>query len=112
MIHVGSANRRVGPKIIAEIQRLARNVFFDEQLCPEIDPEVIDFRAASEFLTKRGNKPCRRQKGARKTHLAHDPANSLIYSGRLSNNQARVNSWRYTSTGKRWMMPLSLIVGP
>lgn len=36
--------------MIAEIRRLARNIFFDEQLCTEIDTEEIDFRAASELF--------------------------------------------------------------
>lgn len=34
----------------AELQRLARNSFFDEQPCPETSSEDIDFRAASEFF--------------------------------------------------------------
>jgi len=49
-IRLGSSNRRAGPEIIAEIQRLARNTFFDEQPCTEINSEGIDFRAASEFF--------------------------------------------------------------
>jgi len=51
-IRLGSTNRRAGPEIIAEIQRLSRNVFFDEQPCTEINSEDIDFRAASEFFTE------------------------------------------------------------
>ena len=49
-IRLGSTNRRAGPEMIAQIQRLARNTFFDEQPCTEIDSEAIDFRAASEFF--------------------------------------------------------------
>lgn len=49
-VRLGSTNRRAGPEIIAEIQRLARNSFFDEQPCTGINSEAIDFRAASEFF--------------------------------------------------------------
>jgi len=49
-IRLGSTNRRAGPEMIAEIQRLARNTFFDEEPCPGINSEAIDFRAASEFF--------------------------------------------------------------
>jgi len=51
-IRLGSTNRRAGPEIIAEIQRLAVNTFFDEQPCPEVDSEAVDFRAASEFFAQ------------------------------------------------------------
>lgn len=50
-IRLGSTNRRAGPEIISEIHRLARNTFFDEQPCTEINSEEIDFRAASEFFS-------------------------------------------------------------
>ena len=50
-IRLGSTNRRAGPEMIAELQRLARNTFFDEQPCSEISSEGIDFRAASEFFS-------------------------------------------------------------
>ncbi len=50
-IRLGSTNRRAGPEIIAEIQRLVRNVCFDESPCPETSSEAIDFRAASEFFS-------------------------------------------------------------
>lgn len=56
-IRLGSTNRRAGPEMIAELQRLARNIFFDEQPCSEINTEGIDFRAASElkrYLEKKG----------------------------------------------------------
>jgi len=49
-IRLGSTNRRAGPEMIAEIQRLARNIFFDEQPCTEMNSEGIDFRAASELF--------------------------------------------------------------
>ncbi|HDH57200.1 MAG TPA: hypothetical protein ENF16_01175 [Bacteroidetes bacterium] len=51
-IRLGSTNRRAGPEIIAEIQRLAINTFFDEQPCTEVNSEAIDFRAASEFFAQ------------------------------------------------------------
>jgi len=51
-VRLGSTNRRAGPEMIAEIQRLARNVFFDEQPCPEISSEEIDFRVASELFAE------------------------------------------------------------
>ena len=51
-IRLGSTNRRAGPEIIAEIQRAAVNTFFDEQPCPEINSEAVDFRAASEFFAQ------------------------------------------------------------
>lgn len=50
-IRLGSTNRRAGPELIAGIQRLAINTFFDEQPCTEINSEAIDFRAASEFFS-------------------------------------------------------------
>jgi len=50
-IRIGSTNRRAGPEMIAEIQRLARNTLFDEQPCSETSSEDIDFRAASEFFS-------------------------------------------------------------
>ena len=49
-IRLGSTNRRAGPELIAEIQRMTRNTFFDELPCPQINSEDIDFRAASEFF--------------------------------------------------------------
>jgi len=49
-VRLGSTNRRAGPELIAEIQRLARNVSFDEQPCSEMSSEDIDFRAASELF--------------------------------------------------------------
>jgi ATP-dependent DNA helicase RecG len=50
-IRLGSTNRAVGPDMIAEIRRLARNILFDEQPCSEISSEDIDFRAASELFS-------------------------------------------------------------
>lgn len=53
-VRLGSTNRRAGPEVIAEIRRLARNVAFDEQPCPEVNSEAIDFRAASELFSELG----------------------------------------------------------
>jgi ATP-dependent DNA helicase RecG len=51
-VRLGSTNRPAGPELVAEIRRLARNVFFDEQPCSETNSEDIDFRAASEFFAE------------------------------------------------------------
>lgn len=51
-VRLGSSNRPAGPEIIAEIRRLACNTFFDEQPCPSINSEDIDFRAASELFAQ------------------------------------------------------------
>jgi len=51
-VRLGSTNRRAGPELISAIQRLATNTFYDEQPCPEIDSEAIDFRVASEFFSR------------------------------------------------------------
>ncbi len=47
-VRVGSTNRRADAALIAEMQRFARGEAFDEQPMPDLDPEAIDFRAASE----------------------------------------------------------------
>jgi len=49
-VRLGSTNRRAGFEMIEAIRRLSRNISFDEQPCTEINPEDIDFRAASEFF--------------------------------------------------------------
>lgn len=51
-IRFGSTNRTAGPELIAGIQRLAVNTFFDEQPCTEVNSEAIDFRAASELFSR------------------------------------------------------------
>ncbi len=51
-VRLGSTNRRAGPELIAAIRLLATNKYFDEQPCPEIDSEAVDFRAASEFFSQ------------------------------------------------------------
>jgi predicted HTH transcriptional regulator len=47
-VRVGSTNRRADAALIAEMQRFSRGEVFDEQPMPDLDPEAIDFRAASE----------------------------------------------------------------
>jgi ATP-dependent DNA helicase RecG len=47
-IRVGSTNRRADPEMIEELRRFARGESFDEQPMPDLDSEVLDFRAASE----------------------------------------------------------------
>ena len=49
-IRLGSTNRPAGPELLAELQRLARNTFFDERPCSETSSDDIDVRAASEFF--------------------------------------------------------------
>lgn len=49
-VRLGSTNRPAGPELLAELQRLARNTFFDEQACADASLEDIDFRAASELF--------------------------------------------------------------
>jgi len=56
-VRLGSTNRRAGPELIAAIQRLAVNQFFDEQPCTELNSEAIDFRAASELFSQVSLKP-------------------------------------------------------
>ncbi len=51
-VRVGSTNRRADAELIAEFQRYSRGEAFDEQAMPELDSEVIDFRAASEFFAE------------------------------------------------------------
>jgi predicted HTH transcriptional regulator len=49
-VRLGSTNRPAGPELLAELQRLARNTFFDEQPCADVRSEDIDFRDASELF--------------------------------------------------------------
>lgn len=65
-VRLGSTNRPAGPELLAELQRLARNTFFDEQPCSEMSSEDIDFRAASELfaaVSKRLTPPKQRSVG-------------------------------------------------
>jgi len=49
-VRLGSTNRQAGPEMLAELQRLARNTFFDEQPCSKTSSDAIDVRAASELF--------------------------------------------------------------
>lgn len=49
-VRVGSTNRRADRELIRELQRFVRGETFDAQPMPELDPEALDFRAASEFF--------------------------------------------------------------
>jgi len=51
-VRVGSTNRRADAELIAEFKRFSRGESFDEQPMPELDPEDIDFRVASEFFAE------------------------------------------------------------
>lgn len=74
-VRLGSTNRRAGPELIAGIQRLAVNIFFDEQPCTEVNTEAIDFRAASEFFARVSRKitlSTRRSLGLIVTHAGRE----------------------------------------
>lgn len=47
-VRVGSTNRRADAELIEELRRFSRGEGFDEQPMPDLDSEVLDFRAASE----------------------------------------------------------------
>lgn len=49
-IRVGSTNRKADAVQIQELSNVSRRGSFDEQAVPELNSEVIDFRAASELL--------------------------------------------------------------
>ena len=51
-IRVGLTNRRADEEMIEELKRIVRNETFDEQPVPDVSPEAIDFRAASEQFEK------------------------------------------------------------
>ena len=50
-VRVGSTNRRADTDLIAEMRRFALDRSFDEQPVPDLDPEAIDFRAASDSFS-------------------------------------------------------------
>jgi predicted HTH transcriptional regulator len=53
-VRVGSSNRQADRELIAELRRFASGESYDEEPLPDLDPEAIDFRAASElFASKR-----------------------------------------------------------
>jgi ATP-dependent DNA helicase RecG len=47
-VRLGSTNRRADSATVEELRRFSRNEAFDEQAIPDLNPEAIDFRAASE----------------------------------------------------------------
>lgn len=47
-VRVGSTNRRADSQMITELGRYAQGTVYDEQPMPGLDPEAIDFAAASE----------------------------------------------------------------
>ncbi|MDR7543022.1 MAG: helix-turn-helix domain-containing protein [Armatimonadota bacterium] len=47
-VRVGSTNRRADRELVEGLLRFARGETFDEQPMPDLDPEALDFRAASE----------------------------------------------------------------
>jgi len=49
---VGSSNRRADRALVAEMSRQFHNESFDEKPLAELNSEVIDFRAASEFFAE------------------------------------------------------------
>lgn len=50
LVRVGSTNRRADPDLIGELRRSARHQSYDEEPLPDLDSEVVDFRAASELF--------------------------------------------------------------
>lgn len=50
LVRVGSTNRRADPELSGELHRSARHQSYDEEPLPDVDSEVIDFRAASELF--------------------------------------------------------------
>ena len=65
-VRVGSTNRQADAAAVAELQRVVRGRSYDEEPLPELHPEVIDFRVASECFA-----PVRRlkRKDLRTLHL-------------------------------------------
>lgn len=51
-VRVGSTNRRADAELVAEMHRYSRGETFDERAMPDLDPEAIDFRAASESFAE------------------------------------------------------------
>jgi predicted HTH transcriptional regulator len=47
-VRVGSTNCRADRAMVEELRRFAEGRAYDEQPMPELDPEALDFRAASE----------------------------------------------------------------
>ncbi len=49
-LRVGSTNRKADPAQIEELRRLVLGRSYDEEALPELNPEALDFRAASELF--------------------------------------------------------------
>ncbi|MCQ9618222.1 putative DNA binding domain-containing protein [Paenalcaligenes niemegkensis] len=49
-VRLGSSNRRAGPELIAQLQRSAAGVVFDEQPMPELGVEDLDLSAAQRVF--------------------------------------------------------------
>ncbi len=47
LVRVGSTNRQADGPLTAELTRSARNLSYDEEPMPDINPEALDFRVAS-----------------------------------------------------------------
>jgi predicted HTH transcriptional regulator len=47
LVRVGTTNRRADGPLTAELRRSALNLSYDEEPMPDINPEALDFRAAS-----------------------------------------------------------------
>jgi ATP-dependent DNA helicase RecG len=49
-VRVGSTNRKADPAQVEELKRMVLGRSYDEEALPELNPEAIDFRAASELF--------------------------------------------------------------
>ena len=49
-VRVGSTNRQADAELVAEMQRFAGGLSFDESPMPALDSEALDFRVASELF--------------------------------------------------------------
>lgn len=49
-VRVGSTNRKADPAQVDELKRMVLGRSYDEEALPELSPEAIDFRAASELF--------------------------------------------------------------
>ena len=52
-VRVGATNRHADRELTEELRRASRGESFDEQPLPELGPEALDFRAASESFAAR-----------------------------------------------------------
>ena len=83
-VRVGSTNRRADRELIEELHQFARGEAFDEQPMPDLDSEVLDFRAASESFAP-VRRICRRDLEILRASWHEDPLTflSLPRQGRL-----------------------------